>query len=204
VQGVTLDDGGGVDAPVVVLAAGVGTGAVGGLADGVLPPVRPVKGQILRMTTPAEVPPLSRVVRAMVLGTSVYLVPRLDGSVVIGATAEERGFDTTVTAGALYQLLRDAHRVVPSVTEYVLAEAMAGLRPGSPDNAPVVGSPGQGPAGLVVATGHYRHGVLLAPVTADGVLALVEGGSLPPLLAPFAPDRFRAGAGPGAGDGMPH
>ena len=201
VGGVTLAAGGAVEAPVVVIAAGVGSGAIGGLADGVLPPVRPVKGQILRMTTPPEVPTLSRVVRGMVLGTSVYLVPRLDGSVVVGATAEERGFDTTVTAGALYQLLRDAHRVVPSVTEYVLAEASAGLRPGSPDNAPAVGTPGHGPTGLVVATGHYRNGVLLAPVTADGVLALLEEGSLPPLLAPFAPDRFRAGPALGAGTG---
>ena len=92
----------------------------------------------------------------------------------------------------------------PSVTEYVLAEASAGLRPGSPDNAPVVGAPEQGPDGLVVATGHYRNGVLLAPVTADGVLGLVEGGSLPALLAPFAPGRFRAGPGPGAEDGMSH
>jgi glycine oxidase len=196
VRGVALDDGGCVDAPVVVLAAGVGTGVVGGLAEGVLPPVRPVKGQILRMTTPPEVPALSRVVRGVVLGTSVYVVPRLDGSVVIGATVEERGEDTTVTAGALYQLLRDAHRVVPSVTEYVVAEASAGLRPGSPDNAPVVGAPTQGPDGLVLATGHYRNGILLAPVTADGVLALLEDGAPPPVLAPFTPDRFRPGAGP--------
>jgi glycine oxidase len=190
VEGVRFDDGGGVAAPVVVLSAGVGTGAVAGLADGILPPVRPVKGQILRMAVGPEVPALSHVVRGVVHGASVYVVPRADGSVVIGATAEERGFDTTVTAGALYELLRDAHRVVPSVTEYVLTEAMAGLRPGSPDNAPVVGTPPQGPIGLVVATGHYRNGVLLAPVTADAVLGLVADGALPPVVAPFAPRRF--------------
>ena len=190
VEGVALDDGGRIDAGVVVVAAGVGTGALSGLAEGVLPPVRPVKGQILRLAAGPEVPALSRIVRGVVHGGSVYVVPRAEGSVVVGATVEERGFDTAVTAGAVYELLRDAHRVVPSVTEYVLTEATARLRPGSPDNAPVVGAPPGGPAGLVVATGHYRNGVLLAPVTADAVLGLVADGTLPPVVAPFAPGRF--------------
>jgi len=205
VEGVRLEDGTSIGAPRVVVAAGVGTGDVEGLDAGVLPPVRPVKGQILRMTAGPQVPALSRIVRGLVHGGSVYLVPRRDGSVVVGATAEERGFDTTVTGGAVYELLRDAHRVVPSVTEYVLDEASAGLRPGSPDNAPMVGTAAGGPEGLVLATGHYRNGVLLTPVTADAVLELFETGSLPASVAPFAPARFRpAAAGPPAGNGMPH
>ncbi len=127
----------------------------------------------------------------MVQGTSVYVVPRADGTVVVGATVEERGYDTTVTAGAVYELLRDAHRVVPGVTEMVLGESAAGLRPGSPDNAPVVGPASvQGADGLVVATGHYRQGILLAPLTAEAVAAIVSGDEPPEELAAFGPGRF--------------
>ena len=138
VEGVRCDDAV-LRAPVVVVAAGCWSGSIPGLPPGVVPPVRPVKGQILRLAGEARRTLLQRSVRGLVQGTSVYLVPRADGTVVIGATVEERGFDTTVTAGAVYELLRDARRVVPGITEFELVEARAGLRPGSPDNAPIVG-----------------------------------------------------------------
>lgn len=184
--GVRLSSQAVLGARAAVLAAGCHTPLVGGLPPGTVPPVRPVKGQILRLTPGAGAPALGRAVRAVVEGASIYLVPRHDGSLVVGATVEERGFDTSVTAGAVYELLRDARRVVPAVSEMVLDEACAGLRPGSPDNGPIVGALGDVP-GVVVATGHYRNGFLLAPVTADAVVAVLAGREPPPEIASFAP-----------------
>jgi glycine oxidase len=158
-----------------------------------VPAVRPVKGQIVRLRRrdgSGAVGP-ARTVRAVVEGASVYVVPRQDGTVVVGATVEEQGFDTTVTAGAVYELLRDARRAVPAVAEMVLEETVAGLRPGSPDNGPIVGPSGV-VDGLVLATGHYRNGILLAPLTAEGVVAVLAGQALPDELAPFGPERFTA------------
>lgn len=181
-------------ASTVVLAAGSWSGSVPGVPVELLPPVRPVKGQIVRLRTPpAYGTVLTRTVRGFVRGSGVYLVPRSDGEIVVGATVEERGFDDAVTAGAVYELLRDARDLVPAVTELTVAEIGAGLRPGSPDNAPLIG-PTRLP-GLVLATGHFRNGVLLAPVTADLVADLVTTGSLPDTAAAFAPSRFeRIGA----------
>ena len=181
-------------ATTVVIAAGSWSGSLAGLEDGLLPPVRPVKGQILRLRTPpAYGTVLTRTVRGFVRGSGVYLVPRSDGEIVVGATVEERGFDDAVTAGAVYELLRDARELVPAVTELTVAEIGAGLRPGSPDNAPLIG-PTSVP-GLVLATGHFRNGVLLAPLTADLVADLITTGSLPEVAAAFAPSRFeRIGA----------
>jgi glycine oxidase len=180
-------------ATTVVIAAGSWSGSLA-CPDGPLPPVRPVKGQILRLRTPpAYGTVLTRTVRGFVRGSGVYLVPRSDGEIVVGATVEERGFDDAVTAGAVYELLRDARELVPAVTELTVAEIGAGLRPGSPDNAPLIG-PTSVP-GLVLATGHFRNGVLLAPVTADLVVGLITTGSLPESAAAFAPSRFeRIGA----------
>lgn len=189
VTGVRLASGARVAARAVVLAAGCHSPQVGGLPPGTVPPVRPVKGQILRLAPRAGAPSLGRAVRAVVEGASVYLVPREDGSIVVGATVEEQGFDTTVTAGAVYELLRDARRVVPAVSEMALDEAGAGLRPGSPDNAPVVGPVSSVP-GLVVASGHYRNGFLLAPLTADAVAAVLAGRQPPPEMVPFGPERL--------------
>jgi glycine oxidase len=107
---------------------------------------------------------------------------------VVGATVEERGFDTTVTAGGVHELLREAYRVLPEIAELELADLSAGLRPGTPDNAPLIG-PG-GTEGLMVATGHYRNGVLLAPVTAEAVACLLAGDAPPLDLEPFSPLRF--------------
>jgi glycine oxidase len=157
VEVASLDD---VDAATVVLAAGSWSAD---LAD---VPVRPVKGQVLRLRDPHGPGLVDRVVRF----PGGYLVPRGDGRYVLGATVEERGFDTTVTAGGLYELLRDATEVVPGVSELVLEEASAGLRPATPGNVPIVRRDGR----TIVATGHFRNGVLLAPVTADRVVALME------------------------------
>jgi len=202
VTGVLLAGGGPVPSPadgetlaagVVVLAAGCWSGGLRGLAAEALPPVRPVKGQLLYLRGPADQPLCSRNVR----GLEVYVVPRTDGRVVVGATIEEQGFDTTVTAGAVADLLRAALELLPDVAELELAETVVGLRPGSPDNAPMLGL--AGPDGLVVATGHYRNGILLTPVTADAIAELLATGRAPEMLAPFAPGRFTGGvpAAPG-------
>ncbi|KOV70942.1 glycine oxidase ThiO [Streptomyces sp. MMG1121] len=189
--GVTTADGTELRAGQVVLAAGSLSGRLAGLPEALLPPVRPVKGQVLRLTVPrAYAPFLSRTVRAVVRGGHVYLVPRENGELVVGATSEELGWDTTVTAGGVYELLRDAHELVPGITELPLVETRAGLRPGSPDNAPLLGPSGLD--GLLLATGHYRNGVLLTPVTGDVLAQLLTGGELPEEARPFTPQRFGA------------
>jgi len=189
VRGVRLADGGDIDAARVVVAAGYWSGAVGGLPEALRTVVRPVKGQLLRLRHPAGVPPvLSHTIRAIVRGTDVYLVPRADGELVVGATQEERGPDQTVTAGAVHDLLHDAMSVLPVTSELILAETCAGLRPGTPDNGPVVGW--CGPDGLVLASGHYRNGILMSPVTADAAVALLTGQAPAPEWEPFTPQRF--------------
>jgi glycine oxidase len=189
VAGVELAGGELVRAGTVVVAAGAWSGAIGGLPAGARIPLRPVKGQILRLRDPAGPGLLERIVRF----EGGYLVPRGDGRYVLGATMEERGFDTTVTAGALYELLRDAGELVPGVHEFVVEETAAGLRPATPDNAPVVGAAGE-LGGLVWATGHHRNGILLAPVTAELVAAILEGGDAPPAFAAGRFARPREGA----------
>ncbi|MER8033896.1 glycine oxidase ThiO [Streptomyces hydrogenans] len=188
-RGVVLGDGTELTADQTVLAAGSLSGRLAGVPPAVLPPVRPVKGQVLRLRIPAPYAPfLSRTVRAVVRGSHVYLVPRENGELVVGATSEELGWDTTVTAGGVYELLRDAHELVPGLTELPLTETLAGLRPGSPDNAPLLG-PSTLP-GLHLATGHYRNGILLTPVTGDVMAEVLTTGSLPDEARPFSPRRF--------------
>jgi glycine oxidase len=194
VAGAVLASGERVAAATAVLAAGSWSGSIGGLPPGLLPPVRPVKGQLLHLRGPASPPLLERVLR----GLDVYLVPRADGRLVVGATSEERGFDAVPTAGAVHDLLRDAIELLPDVAELAFSEVATGLRPASPDNAPLLGPSGLD--GLVVATGHYRNGILLTPVTADAIAELLETGKVPELIAPFDPRRFDAArAGVGAG-----
>ena len=177
----------------VVVAAGAHTPRIAGVPEGVLPPVRPVKGHALRLRTTAARPALEHTVRGLVHGRHCYLVARDDGSVVLGATSEERGYDTSVQAGAVHALLDDARLLVPAVDEWELVECLAGLRPASPDNAPFVG-PTSVPR-LAVATGHYRNGILLAPLTAAAVAALFCTGAVPPPLDAFPADRsVHAGA----------
>jgi glycine oxidase len=189
--GVVTTDGTELAAGQVVLAAGSLSGRLAGIPDDALPPVRPVKGQVLRLTVPGRYAPfLSRTVRAVVRGSHVYLVPRESGELVVGATSEELGWDTTVTAGGVYELLRDAHELVPGITELPLTETRAGLRPGSPDNAPLLGPTGL--EGLLLATGHYRNGVLLTPVTGDAMAHVLTTGELPDVARDFTPRRFAA------------
>ncbi|MGW3418104.1 glycine oxidase ThiO [Streptomyces phaeochromogenes] len=191
--GVVTPDGTELSAGQVVLAAGSLSGRFAGVPDNVLPPVRPVKGQVLRLAIPKRYAPfLSRSVRAVVRGNHIYLVPRESGELVVGATSEELGWDTTVTAGGVYELLRDAHELVPGITELPLTETRAGLRPGTPDNAPLLG-PTELP-GLLLATGHYRNGVLLTPVTGDAMAHALTTGELPDEARPFTPRRFGAAA----------
>jgi glycine oxidase len=185
VTGVVLAGGERVTAAQVVVAAGAWSGALDGLPEEARVPVRPVKGQTLRLRDPAGAGLLTRVVR-WGPPTPGYLVPRGDGRYVLGATMEERGFDTTITAGAVHDLLRDAAELVPGVLELQIEQLVAGLRPATPDNAPVLGA---GPVleGLHWATGHHRNGILLAPVTGELVAAGLAGEA--PAHA-FGPERF--------------
>jgi glycine oxidase len=180
-------DGERVHARQVVLAAGPWSEAIGGLPADARVPVRPVKGQILRLRDPAGPGLLTRVVRFH----GGYLVPRGDGAYVLGASVEERGFELAPTAGGVYELLRDAHELVPGVSELQIEELSVGLRPGTPDNAPAIG---RAPSieGLIWAAGHYRNGILLAPLTAELVVGLLRGGEGDPLLSACAPERFTA------------
>jgi glycine oxidase len=178
-DGVVLGDGERLSAPRIVVAAGVWSGSIAGITGEAQVPIRPVKGQIVRCHDPAGPGLLTRVLRM----PTAYVVPRGDGRYVVGATMEERGFDTTVTAGALFELLRDAGELLPGLSELVIDELSAGLRPGTADNAPIIG-PGA-IDGLFWATGHYRHGILLAPVTADLITAAVADGAA-------VPDEFSA------------
>jgi glycine oxidase len=184
VHGVELAGGEPITAEQVVLAAGVWSHQLGGLPVKARVPVHPVKGQILGLRDPSGPGLVKRVLRM----AGGYLAPRGDGRYVLGATVEERGFDTTVTARAVFELLRDAVELVPGVDELAIDELSAGLRPRTPDNAPAIG-PGA-LAGLHWATGHYRNGILLAPITAELVLPGLLGGALPELATDFDPGRF--------------
>jgi glycine oxidase len=166
--GVRLDDGERVGAGALVLAAGPWSGELAGLPEGARVPVRPVKGQILRLRDPSG----PGLVRRAVRFEGGYVLPRADGRYVLGGTVEERGFDLAPTAGAAYEMLRVARELVPGVSELEIEELSVGLRPGTPDNAPAIG-PGA-VEGLVWATGHYRNGILLAPLTADLVTGVLE------------------------------
>ena len=146
-----------------------------------------MKGQTLRLRVPGP-SVLRHVIRGTIKGSPVYLVPREDGELVVGASSEEVGFDLEPRAGAVYELLRDAQSLVPLLGEVQFVEVSTSVRPGSPDNAPIIG-PSSIP-GLVLATGHYRNGILLTPITADGIADLMTTGSLPDVLAGFGADRF--------------
>jgi glycine oxidase len=179
-----------LQARTVVLALGAASGDLPGLPAADRPPTRPVKGQILTVRCEPGEPLLRRAVRGLVHGASFYLVPRPDGRIVIGGTVEERGWDTRSTAGAVYELLRDAALLVPGISECELVETMVGFRPGTPDNAPVLG-PSPTP-GLVHACGHFRNGILLTPVTADTIAEVVTTGATPEVIGSFGIERFTA------------
>ena len=198
VQGVDIEGRDRVAAPALVAAAGAQTRALPGLDADALPPVRPVKGQILRLRVrPGASLPAARVIRS----PRCYVVSRDDGEVVVGATVEERGEDHAVTGGGVFVLLEAARELLPDVDELEWVEAGTGLRPGTPDNAPVIGR--HGPEGLVWATGHYRGGVLLAPLTGAAVGDLLVGDEPPASILPFSPGRFTGESAPTAADTSP-
>jgi glycine oxidase len=188
VDGIVLADGRKHAADVVVLAAGAWSRgiarSIADMAPQSLPPVRPIKGQMLALRMDKAAP----LVRHVIWGPGIYLVPRLDGRLIVGATVEEKGFDCTLTAGGLLTLLEAAWRAVPAIEELPIDEMWVGHRPGSRDDAPILG-----PApldGLIYATGHHRNGILLAPVTADTIARLVLDGTLDPAIRPFGIERF--------------
>ncbi len=183
-RGVVLDDGSRAAADVVVLAAGAWSRGIAGLAPELRPPVRPVKGQMLALQMDPGAPLLTHVIWA----PGVYLVPRRDGRLIVGGTVEEKGFDETLTAGGVLTLLDAAWRVVPAIEELPIAEMWVGHRPGSRDDAPILG-----PApvdGLIYATGHHRNGILLTPVTADAIARLAFDGEIDAAIRPFGVERF--------------
>jgi glycine oxidase len=171
-------------ADVIVLAAGAWSREIAGIPPAYLPPVRPIKGQMLAL----GMDPAAPLLRHVIWLPRGYLVPRDDGRLVVGATVEERGFDDTLTAGGLLALLEGAWRAVPGIEELPIAETWVGFRPGSRDDAPMLGP--SGIDGLVVATGHHRNGILLTPLTAEAVSAYVLTGRLPEMVEPFTPERF--------------
>ena len=178
----------GLSAPQVVVAAGWATSKITGVPDPVRKAVRPVKGQILRLRHPPGMPPVAtHSIRATVGGRDVYIVPRTDGELVVGATQEERD-DVDATAGAVHDLLRDAMTALPAISELILAEISVGRRPGSQDNGPIVGRTST--PGLILATGHFRNGILLSAATADAVTALLTGRQPSEEWLPFRPGRL--------------
>lgn len=191
-SGVELADGSSIAAKTVIAAVGAESGRAPWLAETDRPPVRPVKGQVAELRGDSAEPACGRILAS----ERVYIAPRSDGRMIVGATVEELGFDTTVTAGGIHELLREAYRLLPDVAEMEFIGATAGLRPGTPDNLPVIG-PASMP-GLLIATGHYRNGILLAPVTARAVADMVESGAGPDdsadgPVAAATPARFRGG-----------
>jgi glycine oxidase len=177
-----------LEAARVMLAAGAWAGLPGLLPDDLRPPIRPVKGEILRLRADPGAMPCERIV----VGERFYLVPRSSGEVVLGATVLERGFDTSLTAGGVHELLREAYRALPELAELELVEGAAGLRPGSPDNAPIFGPLGE-EGRVLLAGGLYRNGVLLAPLLAAGFDAALADADPPAELTPFAPEQVAAG-----------
>jgi glycine oxidase len=188
--GVRTADGSEHRARVIVLATGCWSGALGWLRGDARPPVRPVKGQILTLRGSPTDPVCIRIIAT----ERVYIVPREDGRVAVGATVEEQGFDLRVTAGGVYELLREAYRALPEIAELDLVETLCGMRPGTPDNAPLIGRGAL--AGLVLATGHYRNGLLLAPVTAEAIAALSADEEPHFDLEAFDPGRFAPAEAP--------
>lgn len=174
---------------IVILSAGCWSSQIEGIPDTFRPPIRPVKGQMmsLQMEEGISINSVIRTVRAR-YPTNVYLVPRTDGRLIIGATSEEMGYDTRLTVGGMFELLRGAWETVPGVYELPILESWAGLRPGSRDNAPILGKTPIG--NLIYATGHYRNGILLTPITAYEISKLVLSDETSDVIKPFQLDRF--------------
>ncbi len=176
-----------IAAEAVVLAAGAWSRNIAGLPDAVRPPVRPLKGQMLAL----QMPPGAALIDHVVWGPrTIYMVPRNDGRLVIGTTVEEMGFDTRLTAGGMFHILRYAYEILPAIYDLPVVESWAGLRPTSRDDAPILGPSALD--GLVIATGHHRNGILLAPMTAELIGRYLLDGEIRAAMKPFLPDRFGA------------
>jgi glycine oxidase len=167
-----------IEAGTVVIAAGHASASIEGIPA---LPLRPVKGQLLHLA--GDAPLATHNLR----GLDVYIVPRSDGRVVVGGTMEERS-DDAATAEAAYTLLRDAFEIFPGVLDLRFVEIAVGHRPATPDNAPAIGE--SATPGLLFATGHFRNGVLQAPVTAEAIAEQIENGEAPDWIKPFSPSRF--------------
>ncbi|MCA9563009.1 MAG: glycine oxidase ThiO [Myxococcales bacterium] len=177
-----------IDCSTLIVAGGAWSGRLAGLPKELVPPIRPVKGQMLAIGMDPNAPLIDSTIR----GRRAYLVPRPGGRLVVGATSEEKGLDDRITAGGMYDLLRGAYELLPGTYELPLLETWCGFRPGTPDNLPILG-----PCeveGLVFATGHYRNGILLTPVTASAIARTVLDGAAPEVLAPFSISRFQTRA----------
>lgn len=186
-----------IAAEAIVLAAGAWSRNLAGIPDVARPPVRPLKGQMVSVAMDPRNPLIEHVIWGPGNGIvpSIYLAPKGDNRLIIGATVEEMGFDTDMTAGGLFELLRTAWEVLPGIYDLPIVESWAGLRPASRDDAPILGpTPVDG---LVLATGHHRNGILLAPVTASKITEYLLKGRLDSLLKPFLLERFSAAAAPG-------
>ena len=190
-----------IEAEYVVIAAGAWSRNIAGLPDYVRPPVRPLKGQMIAVQMKPQAPLLSHVLwgPGNSIVPSIYLAPKKDGRLIIGATVEEMGFDETLTAGGQFELLRCAWEVLPGIYDLPVLESWAGLRPASRDDAPILGPTEV--KGLVMATGHHRNGILLAPITAKAIGDYLLNGTITDAMRPFFLDRFRDSMG-GSGDNL--
>ncbi len=168
----------------VILSAGAWSPLIEGIPKHVIPPVRPVKGQALSI----QMDPSNPIIKHVIWGPEAYLVPKNDGRLVVGATVEEVGFDNNITVSAVYSLLKACWEMVPSISEFPIKEIWSGFRPGSRDDAPILGPTRI--KGLIMATGHHRNGILLAPITAKGITEFIVKGVLPSYIKRFTLDRF--------------
>lgn len=173
-----------VAASIVVMAAGAWSGEIVGLPPEARAPIRPVKGQMLAL----RMNPAAPLLRHVVWAPRAYMVPRRDGRLIVGGTVEEKGFNTDLTAGGVFAMLDGAWRALPGIEDLAVDEMWVGFRPGSRDDAPILGPADV--AGLVYATGHYRNGILLTPVTAVLIAKYILSGEIDAAMAPFAPSRF--------------
>jgi len=171
-----------IEGSEIILAAGSWSREISGIPEALRPPVRPVKGQVMTATRDESCP-----LECMIRSPRIYLAPKLNGRLSIGASTEEKGFHTIPTIGIFRDILDEAWRAMPSIYDLEIEEFIAGLRPGSRDHAPIIGHSGIN--NLIYATGHYRHGILLAPITAYEILKLMKKETSE-LLLPFSPMRF--------------